>query len=403
MVKVFLHILLLYSLLASAQGAAPVPATCKDHFAELEEKLAKNSLVTSTTEEIIAQSEPTVRQIGSQPGQHGGQLIVLERTGPSWGSRANTRGFDFQGDPRWFVETVGPEAASFFGFRILDNKTMTVPDFQEFTAALAKVNARLASEGKEVVPVNFYQTIDNANVKVGRYVRTFLENRGLPMAPFDNHRIHDLSFHTGAIFLPKELLDTAAARIEYHEAFAELLKNKYSQPPRSEAAISYSYFIKFIDTSQIDNGTAMVGPEIADYLRDSAQDEFAGKLLPERYFGHIVESLVPDLNIGEATIDSPAKLFHDYLIHLQQGNFNEHYGFDPKRISAAVAALDQPTLLQDLQEFSSTYRSANYPDFRPNQRFFSSVTEREEYLARICAEITRRRMEIRDAVMGLMP
>ena len=69
-----------------------------------------------TYKEARLQNVPTVKIISDAAGRFGGKLLTLEKIGHRWGSKVSETKFDPQGDPRWFIETLGPKGAKVFGF-----------------------------------------------------------------------------------------------------------------------------------------------------------------------------------------------------------------------------------------------------------------------------------------------
>ncbi|MGZ3695650.1 MAG: hypothetical protein ACXWQO_16180 [Bdellovibrionota bacterium] len=361
--------------------------------------------IASTYEEVLKVSSPTVEVIGSNEGRNGGKLLLLKRTGKSWGSSnvtpgAGGFGYDMQGDPRWFIETLGEEGASRFGFRVIDETTMTVPDFKEFTGAIDKINAKLAEKNLEPISIKYYATADNDNVLAGKYVDHFLDNRAIPIAPSGNHFVHDMSFHSGAIYLPKELLNQGAARVEYRKRFAEFLKKKsqYGSEDDRWLAKTYSYWIKFWSVTQVDYGTAMLGPQIAAFLKQNPEAT-ANEM--KDYLRPIITAFLPDLKLRDKfTPIKHLQNFRDQMHHaIFSGEFDSaansaNWYDNVDKIRAGNTQFDR-----DMRRFSKSYRSRAFPDFNPNKPMFSTKRQAEDYLEKLCQSITERRKQIRQAAL----
>lgn len=180
-------------------------------------------LATSPCELAPSDHSPTVQVGTAQLGRHGGRLITLQRTGKQWGSNHTTVGYDVQGDPRWFVEAAGCGTADFFGFKLLSPNLISVPDRREFAGAVEKVNDRLAAAGEEPIGVTFYDSPERGGFKFKDYIDAFVARFALPVASGGNHFVHDISFHSGAIFIPPEAVRAGADRMRYMEGFAEEL------------------------------------------------------------------------------------------------------------------------------------------------------------------------------------
>lgn len=146
---------------------------------------------------------------------------VVQKTGREWGSRHTTVTYDVQGDPRWFIDAIGCRDAEHFGFRVLSDRRMTVPSLRELQGAITAVNSQLAVQGYEPIPVSFYDSPAPFNAR--QYLSRFARRMALPVAREGNHLLHDLSFHTGAIFIPASVLRTGAAQMAYLSGFADEL------------------------------------------------------------------------------------------------------------------------------------------------------------------------------------
>ncbi|MGE4133931.1 MAG: hypothetical protein AB7F86_20005 [Bdellovibrionales bacterium] len=155
-------------------------------------------------------------------------MIHLVREGGTWASLHSTLHYDVQGDPRWFVEAMGCEAAQVFGFDITSEHDMWVPDVKEFNAAISKVNAELTRQGQAPIPFTFYQGA-NGKLRLDSYVRKYAVEGQLPIAPGGNHMIHDLSFHSGAILTPPVLNEHLREVSRYVLAVTEALEQHLVQ------------------------------------------------------------------------------------------------------------------------------------------------------------------------------
>jgi hypothetical protein len=217
----------------------------------------------------VRDAEPTIKKVGEKTGQHGGKRILVEKTGARWASNFATFNFDPQGDPRWIIEILGLDAAEFLGFEVVNDQKIYLPDYHEIQGAIAKINAELKREGKEEILLDFYLPPGSGNSSVVKYARRYVDELKIPLAPEGNHSFHDLSFHTGAIFLPKVALEFSAERMRFEMGFYDFLREKY----KNDAAISravqeFSWSRSYRRTLDIDNGTGLINPAAAEFAQN---------------------------------------------------------------------------------------------------------------------------------------
>lgn len=398
--------LLLYSGIAAASTKTFDPAqygSCQAAFAQLESEIPK-SVKTDSYDDIHALPDlPTVEITANRPGRHGGTLQQIRLKGPSWVSGYSENRFDVQGDPRWFIELVGEDHAAYLGFRILNDREITIPDYQEFAGALKKINQKLTEAGEQPIAIQYYQTPDNKDVTVKLYVEQFLKNQSIPVAREGNHLIHDMAFHSGAIFLPREYIDATRARMQFVRKFGDFIEKKYKDDPEKLRATKYySYLMNYVSTIQIDSATAMVGPYVASALRRSEANatlQFTDAM--QAYVHQMITSSMRDM--VHHGLPRPVDTT-DELLQMLIG-----YGMDPKTFSPSENAkvyahrenLELEQLREDLQVFATTYKSTDYPDFNPLQPSLPDDNARSEFIRRICLAISERRRAIIRAIKEL--
>ena len=169
-------------------------------------------------------SKATVVIERSEKGRFGGRLLVLKRVGKEWGSsftdQESESYYYYQGDPRNFVMAVGLKTAGFFGFKYLDDKTMIVPDVEEFNNALQVLNQQLIKMKQEPILINFYPSED---VGLDQQMTNFEKNMGVAIATEGHRAISDTAHLYSSILTPQELLDVANANLRVGRAFIRYL------------------------------------------------------------------------------------------------------------------------------------------------------------------------------------
>jgi hypothetical protein len=353
-------------------------------------QLAPAPAMADTQLEMIESTKPTVQVEDERPGVHGGKLLFLKRVGIRWSSNVRTVQFDAQGDPRWFIETVGEKVAAFFGFRIIDNQHMTVPDFNEFSGALGKINRELIRRGEDPIAMTFYQTESNQNVSVSDYTDRFANDYGIPIAPSGNHLIHDLSFHTGAIFIPREVVKVKVAQVKYVHDFLSFLKEKYAGASEDHQRVVklIAFVLNMQQTRDIDGGTTL-GPSILAYLR--AQKDGPQKLKDaQKHITSDIKDFYPGLWTPKYLIESTLD-YHQLEFHLR-GRW--------EAFQKASVALPIDQLKSDFNQFSSSYKPR--AGFDPDKNTVDNVEAWKEFEDHFCIEITQRRLAIIRAALSII-
>jgi hypothetical protein len=329
--------------------------------------------------EFLHMKEPTIALDKMVSGQHGGQLLVLKKIGDGWGSQASTIGYDPQGDPRWFIDIVGPEAAAYFGYKVLADDQVTVPDLKELQGAMERVNTRLKNDGEEPIAASFYL---QDKVSVSGYVNAFADKIAFPMAPEGNHLFHDLSFHSSAIFMPGYIWKQKAFRIRFYQSFFQFIREKYKDSQQMLAAAKYyEYMMNWITSGSLDNGSALIASWLAHFLKRTDRSQ----IYAERAFGTIVEFLFPFRN---SAVDE----LRTYLQELE-GHARPQF-IDPIKVEFHMNNFPKFQLLQDYEDFVKSYKPPE--GFDQNAIFFARDSDDEA-----CLAISRRRSAIAGAARGL--
>ncbi len=381
-----------FVLLCSIFGSVPASATraeCEKALLAVQAILGEGPKTEMYDDEGRRQTEPTVTVIRNFKGKHGGRRLILEKVGASWLSNYATVSYDPQGDPRWFIEVMGTEAAEFFGFKILSDYTVQVPDGKEFNGALKKINRYLKSIGKEQIEIGFYVTADNENTKVGEYVRDFGFASLLPLALNGNHLIHDLSFHTGAIFLPGHLIRLASYFARFLDGYIGFLSERYADHPAKLAAVKhFAFLLRINQTVLIDTGTGTVNPGIVASLRKPGSHD-------------ALEMLFAPMALLSGSGKNARDYFEGKILALEPRalkHIAEYDGYsDPKRTVQAAADLSLAEMLSALDDF-------NKPEHMPGADTFGRtfVPPTQEVMESLCRGIQLRRLVIRDAALFLL-
>lgn len=200
---------------ASQKNLALWPQLSQQRSTEVRERLLDRVYDRELDREPL--DVPSLRLRKRISGHPFGEQWVVERTGDSWFSNYQDDSRAVQGNPKWLIEALGPQAALVFGFQQLSSRELLVPSVELLNRAIEEINRRLPSV--EAIPLSFYPQL-NANKDY--YNRMFALRGALPVGPppeidasaepmqrmaTTNRFIHDLSFHSSAILLPPRTLE----------------------------------------------------------------------------------------------------------------------------------------------------------------------------------------------------
>jgi hypothetical protein len=385
--------LVLLVFLAPAVSLASV-RDCEASLRAVQEALGDNPKTEAYDESARFRTTPSVDTIGSAPGRHGGRILTLHKTGTRWLSDHRTVGYDPQGDPRWFIEVMGYEAAEFFGFKLLSDTRVQVPDGREFNGAIREINKHLTDMHEEPIGVSFYETKSEGNTKVEHYVRQFGESGGLPMAPGGNHLIHDLSFHAGAIFLSGPLLQLGKYFARFLDGYLNYLAKKYAGDPERTSALRHiALLLRMNHTVTIDTGTGTLSPGIVAVLRKPEDlDSWMYIYAPVEMLSGAGEIASTYFAKKISALDPSGQYYgKEFAGLLSTGN---EQPVQSERTSMALARLNIDQLRKDLLEFSSLKSVPGFAEW--NDR---NIPRDEKSIESICKGIGERRLVIRRAAL----
>jgi hypothetical protein len=392
MPRILLVVFVLWSTTAFAIGR--IDPYCAKALQVLHSLLEKSG-EAQTFGESRRHRKQTVKIIDEIDGLHGGKLRRVRKIGSTWGSgRTTLKGFDPQGDPRWFIETLGPKAAAFFGFKMLSDTEMTVPDPVEFAGAIKRVNERLKRNGSEEISINFYESKSSI---LARYNRLFAERGLLPVATSENHYFHDMSYHSGAIFLPEYLVSYSRKRSAFIEAAIEHLKTRFkSDDPSVQKRVALFSRRIYMETARaIDNGTGLITPGVATVAARNHRNQEA-----RRGADAIIARTAEMFLAEQSAMDLINKAFVETMFQIRGREFSF---FDMSwmlypMIKIFNLPIGRPNVVEvsnALREFAGQYATKN-KDYDPF--FIPQMPNLDE----ICLHITRKREAVREAVLTLM-
>lgn len=147
----------------------------------------------------------TISKQKSEKHPLGGFLRILTTSDKSWYSIFRASDRDLLGSPLWFVATLGPKVAKYFGFMRVSETAMTVPDATAATATIKAVNQKLIALNEEPISLSFFETRISQPLTGRVFLNKFLRNQ-LPLEAYGGVAVHDISYHFASILLPRKLI-----------------------------------------------------------------------------------------------------------------------------------------------------------------------------------------------------
>ncbi len=263
-VSAILFLVITLSLPVHGDLAAPV---CENRFlADLQVSDLQNHSENSDTLTYEA-----FEVVGRNPGIHGGQRTIVRRTG-SW--------FDFEKelkkkgdlviDLRFFPHVLGEKEAQFFGFELLDDHHISLPDVEEINGAIEKYNSLLPENDPRRILLRYY-SIPEVHNTVHEYVTMFRDNLAIPISSNGKSYFHDVSAHSmQGFFVDNLVIHIIQQRVELAFAAVEHIKSRFRGTPDEPRAIKLSSKVKGQLASLIDQigGFVSLAPnkEMRDYF-----------------------------------------------------------------------------------------------------------------------------------------
>lgn len=214
-------------------------------------------------------TKPVVEIKGTQEGPRGATVWVLEKTNPAQGWESSFQSHDgaVQGNPNWITTLLNKRAASFIGFRRLNETTLLIPGVDAVNSALLLINQVIREHklGAEF-PLSYFKEPKDRS-RLLEYLSEFGYHLRLPISEGHLSMVHDISYHLAAIFYPHKILRHAQAQTRVLLEFTEKLRQEVSPEYRAQAEI----FIEALlmkKMTEIDTGTGNAFLAFYSNLRD---------------------------------------------------------------------------------------------------------------------------------------
>jgi hypothetical protein len=188
---------------------------------------------------------PSVNQQVTYEGHDDkGRIILHKAVDKVWHSvfTPPDNGFTIHGDPRSIIHILGPELAHLWGIDIQKNyagEFLFIPSARRLKTTLKKVNAVLRRMGKEpisLLPAEFRFATDREILDLSlKKDDGFLSH--FPFVDRDETGgpalvVHEVSFHLGALVLPKTVIERMNLVTKEHLRFIKMLESAKDIAPK---------------------------------------------------------------------------------------------------------------------------------------------------------------------------
>lgn len=209
--------------------------------------------------------------VNLKPGLHGGQRVVVKRKG-SW--------FDFKKellekgdlviDLRLMPHILGKKEARFFGFEIIDNYHITLPDVKELTGAIEKFNAALPKGDRRRIEMSYYP-IAGVHNSVSEYFERFIKNKEIPISLKGKSFFHDISAHSmQGFFIDNRIVNAIHERAVFINRLTQTLNSSFQGTSFEKEIKKTSQHLKTQIVSLIDQQAGFLSlsvyPELRSYM-----------------------------------------------------------------------------------------------------------------------------------------
>ncbi len=168
----------------------------------------------STRDELRKFQSLAFDVIDYQPGKHGGKRIIVKRKGPWFDLKGelDEKVGDIVPDLRANIFLLGEKEAAFFGFELLDDFTLTVPDVKELNGAISKFNSGLHTEDPRRIVISVYEIPDVTN-SIKDYLGNFIHDGQIPISQKGKGFFHDIGAHAiEGFFVDNRLVEIIKSR-----------------------------------------------------------------------------------------------------------------------------------------------------------------------------------------------
>jgi hypothetical protein len=223
--------------------------TCEQIFSKIEADLKLQDWINSKRD---LQTERTVEIAATEETPNGGKLYTLKLRGKGWNSKYGDFPNAPQGDPRWVFSNFGVPVAEFLGFKMVNSKTMKVPDAIELNHRLDLLDSVLPNDQK--IKVRFFNTdVNDPRIGPSKFLELYANSLLIPLATEGTTLVHDISYHLSIIVFPKNVLAQSLKigrlLLEFNDFAKPKLEAEFGPISKKALTLANRNFIQHLDAT----------------------------------------------------------------------------------------------------------------------------------------------------------
>ncbi|MBK7844444.1 MAG: hypothetical protein IPJ71_12215 [Bdellovibrionales bacterium] len=295
------HLILILASTTLVQATPAGASKCEQMLRAGQISSRERTASLSTSENLRKFQSLAFDVVDYQPGKHGGKRLIVKRKGPwfDFKNELDEKVGDAVLDLRANIFLLGEKEAAFFGFELLDDFTLTVPDVMELNGAISRFNSGLRTEDPRRIVISVYEIPDVTN-SIKDYLGNFIHNGQIPISQKGKGFFHDIGVHAiEGFFVDNRLVEIIKSRTGLiGELLSELradLDGKSVLPEFKRVSVE----IRNDLASMIDQigafGSRFLNPEARFFLGRSGLQQYEAvkddpklkELLPYELFGYM--------------------------------------------------------------------------------------------------------------------
>lgn len=210
------HLILILTSATFVQATFAGASRCEQLLGAGQISARERTTSLSTSEDLRNFQSLAFDVVGSQTGKRGGKRLIVKRKGPWFDLKdeIDEKVGDVVPDLRANIFLLGEKEAAFFGFELLDDFTLTVPDIVELNGAISRFNSGLRSEDPRRIVISAYEIPDVTN-SLTDYLGKFIGTGQIPISQKGKGFFHDIGAHAiEGFFVDNRLVEIINSRTD---------------------------------------------------------------------------------------------------------------------------------------------------------------------------------------------
>ncbi|MBK9039996.1 MAG: hypothetical protein IPL83_12670 [Bdellovibrionales bacterium] len=211
------HLILILTSATFVQASFAGASKCEQLLGAGQISARERTASLSTSDDLRNFQSLAFDVVDSRPGVHGGKRLIVKRKGPWFDlkSEIDEKVGDLVPDLRANIFLLGKKEAAFFGFELLDDFTLTVPDARELNGAISRFNSGLHPEDPRRIAISVYEIPEVTN-SLTDYLGNFIHDGQIPISQKGKGFFHDIGAHAiEGFFVDNRLVEIIKSRTDF--------------------------------------------------------------------------------------------------------------------------------------------------------------------------------------------